>query len=153
MCSAFSITFCEGLAFSLSLFLAPIALSSKSKIVYSDKIDDWDTEDLEYMTITKLDVKATITSELPMALDITAYPIDKDGKQINNVEIVGAQLAASSQPQEINIHITGEINKLAGIEFKAVATAGEDGRVLRPDMTIKVSKLRPTVSGYYEKEL
>ena len=65
MCSAFSITFCEGLAFSLSLFLAPIALSSKSKIVYSDKIDDWDTEDLEYMTITKLDVKATITSELP----------------------------------------------------------------------------------------
>ncbi|MBP2691225.1 MAG: hypothetical protein J6B44_05335 [Muribaculaceae bacterium] len=134
-------------------FLAPIALSNGSKIVYSEKIDDWDTEDLEYMTITKLDVKATITSELPMALDITAYPIDKDGNQINNVEIVGAKLAASSQPQEINIHITGEINKLAGIEFEAVATAGEDGRVLRPDMTIKVSKLRPTVSGYYEKEL
>lgn len=134
-------------------FLAPIALERGSKIVYSDDMDGWDTEDLEYLTITKLEIKATITSELPLSLDIAAYPIDKDGHQINNVEIEGVKLAASSQPQDVTIRITGSIKGLAGIHFEAVAEAGADEQVLRPDMSIKVSKLRPTVTGYYEKEL
>lgn len=134
-------------------FLAPIALEQGSKIVYADDMDDWDTEDLEYLTITKLEIKASITSELPLDLDIAAYPIDKNGNQINNVEIEGVKLAASSQPQDVTIRITGSITGLAGIHFEAVAEAGASEQVLRPDMSIKVSKLRPTVTGYYEKEL
>lgn len=134
-------------------FIAPIALEQGSKIIYADDMDNWDAEDLEDLTVTKLNIKATLTSDIPLALDIRAYPIDKDGNQINNVEIEGAKLAASSDPQDVNISITGTIKGLAGIHFEAVATAGSSQQVLRPDMDIKVTNLRPTVSGYYEKEL
>lgn len=134
-------------------FMAPIALQQGSKIVYADDMDGWDSDEMEYLTITKLEIKATITSELPLDLNIAAYPIDAQGHQINNVVIEGVKLAASSQPQDVNIRITGTIKGLAGIHFEAVAEAGADEKVLKPDMGITVSKLRPTVTGYYEKEL
>lgn len=134
-------------------FLAPIALEQGSKIVYADDIDGWSSEDLDHVTITKLDVKATLTSDIPLDLDITAYPIDKDGNRINNVEIKGAKITSSPNPQDVTITITGTVRNLDGIHYEAVATAGAGNQVLRPDMNIKVANLRPTASGYYEKEL
>ena len=62
-------------------------------------------------------------------------------------------IADGSQAQEVNIRITGAITRLDGIHYEAVATAGAAGAALSPDMNIRVSKLRPTVSGYYQKEL
>lgn len=133
-------------------FYAPIALEAGSTIIYSDTMDGWDSEDLEDLTITDLHIAATITSDIPLSLDFQAYPVDKNGDRINNVEIKGAEINASSDPQPVDIHIKGTIKDLAGIEFTATAKAANDN-VLSPDMTIKVSKLRPRVSGYYEKEL
>lgn len=136
-------------------FLAPVALKEDATIIYSDKMDGWDSEDLEDLTITDLHIAATITSSIPLSLDFQAYPVDKNGNRINNVEIEGAEIIASSDPQPVDIHIKGTIKDLAGIEFTATAIVppGYGDKVLRPDMTIKVSKLRPRVSGYYEKEL
>ena len=105
------------------------------------------------MTITELNIRATIQCDIPIALDIKANPIDAGGNIINNVSIEGVHIADGSQPQEVNIRITGNITGLDGIRYEAVATAGPDGGALRPDMNIRVSNLRPTVSGYYEKEL
>lgn len=134
-------------------FIAPIALAKDSKIIYSDALDGWDTEEMEYLTITELHIKATITSEVPLSIDFKAYPIDDEHNQINNVEIKGALINATSSPQDVDIYITGSIRGLAGVQFEATAIAGEGEKVLRPDMTIKVAKLRPTATGYYEKEL
>ncbi len=134
-------------------FIAPIALAQGSKIVYSDILDGWDAEDLKDLTITNLHIKASITSEVPLSIDFKAYPVDENNNQINNVEIKGAQINATSDPQDVDIYITGTIRDLAGVQFEAVAVAGASEQVLRPDMTIKVAKLRPTVTGYYESEL
>lgn len=134
-------------------FHAPIALKDGSTIVYTDVMDGWSNEDLDNMTITTLDITATITSQLPIRLDFKAYPIDVDGNQINNVKIEGAKIAATGQPQDVKIHITGAITHLDGIRFTADAVANSSEEVLREDMTIKVEKVRPCVSGYYEKEL
>ena len=135
------------------LFRAPIALAEGSTIVYADDATGWGSEDLDNMTITELNILATVECDIPVALDITAYPIDADGNQINNVRIEGVHIADGSQAQEVNIRITGAITRLDGIHYEAVATAGAAGAALSPDMNIRVSKLRPTVSGYYQKEL
>ncbi len=134
-------------------FRAPVALTEGSKIVYADVADGWGSEDFDYMTITELNILATITSELPLALDIKAYPIDRAGNRINNVEIEGVHITASSQPQDVNIRITGDVTGFDGIRYEATATAGPGDKVLDANMSISVTNLRPTVSGYYQKEL
>ncbi len=135
-------------------FFAPIVLSTGSKIVYSDVADGWGSEDLDHITITELHVRASIACDIPLALDAKAYPIDKDGNDIDGVTIEGAQLHAGSEPQTVDIHISGEIHGgLDGIRYEVIATAGDKEQTLRPDMHIQVTNLRPTVSGYYEKEL
>lgn len=134
-------------------FLAPVQLGADSKIVYSDDVDGWSDDELENVTITTLSINAVVSTDVPVAIDFTGYPIDKDGNRINNVEIVGAKIDANANNQQLAITITGEINKLDGIHFQAVATAGKDAGVLRPDMNIRVGDIRAKVSGYYEKEL
>ncbi|MDE6703422.1 MAG: hypothetical protein K2K00_07085, partial [Muribaculaceae bacterium] len=125
-----------------------------SKIVYSDVADGFISEDLDHLTITDLHVRASIACEIPLALDAMAYPIDKDGNDIDGVKIEGAKLTAGSEPQTVDIHITGEIKGgLDGIRYEVTATAGSDETPLKPDMKIIVTNLRPSVSGYYEKEL
>ena len=134
-------------------FFAPIALTSGSKIVYSDVADGWGSEDLDHLTITDLHVRATLTCDIPLSLDAKAYPIDSEGNDINNVTIEGATIKAGSQPQEVDIHISGSIRGLDGIRYEVTAVADDQELPLKPNMHIKVSNLRPTVSGYYEKEL
>lgn len=133
-------------------FVAPLQFAEGSTIVYTDKIDGWMNDDLRYLTISKLDVDVTVSSDVPVAVDFTGYPIDTDGKQIGNVEIVGASINANADKQKVTLRITGEIRGLDGISFEAKARA-VDGSVLRPDMKIRLTDVRPRVSGIYEKEL
>lgn len=133
-------------------FYAPLALNPGSKITYTDQIDGWSSDDLDALTITKLTVTALVTTDAPVNLNFTGYPIDKNGNQINNVTIEGASVSANAQGQALSLTITGEIRHLDGIRFVAVATA-QSADALRPDIKIEVSKVRPVASGYYEKEL
>lgn len=134
-------------------FMAPLQFTDGSTIVYSDKIDGWSSEDLDHVTVTELEVTLTVSTDVPVSVDFTGYPIDVNGKRINNVEIVGAQINANASQQKLTIRITGEITRLDGIEFVAKAKAGANAGVLKPDMKITLSDIRPVVSGYYEKEL
>lgn len=134
-------------------FVAPIQFAEGSKIVYSDTETGWGSEDLDNLTIETLDVKFVISTNVPLALDFTGYPIDANGNRINNVSIVGANVDANADKQEVTVHITGSIRGLDGIEFRAVATAAANGAALTPDMNITISHLRPCVKGYFEKEL
>ncbi|MGN0223936.1 MAG: hypothetical protein ACI4AM_07920 [Muribaculaceae bacterium] len=133
-------------------FYAPLALNPGSKITYTDQVDGWSSEDLDALTITKLTVTALVTTDAPVNLNFTGYPIDKNGNQINNVTIEGASVSANAQGQALTLTITGEIRHLDGIRFVAVATA-QSAETLRPDIKIEVSKVRPVACGYYEKEL
>lgn len=133
-------------------FVAPLQFADGSTIVYTDKVDGWMNDDLRYLTISKLDVDVTVSSDVPVAVDFTGYPIDTDGKQIGNVEIVGASINANADKQKVTLRITGEIRGLDGITFEAKARAA-DGSALRPDMKIRLTDVRPRVSGTYEKEL
>lgn len=134
-------------------FYAPLQLGNGSTIVYHDKIDGWGGEDLDHLTVTKLKVTTTISSDFPMALDFTGYPIDAEGKQINGVQIEGARIEANAKDQVLELYITGEITNLDGIEFVAKGVAGASETVLKPTMNITLTTVRATVSGYYEKEL
>lgn len=134
-------------------FFAPLKLKDGSRIVYTDHVDGWGGEDMDELTVTELNITAIANSDMPIDLDFTGYPIDEEGNQINGVTIEGAKVPAYARNQEVKIRITGEIRGLDGIRFKAVATAQGDEKSLTPEMNLHLSKLRPTVSGYYQKEL
>ncbi|MCC8113797.1 MAG: hypothetical protein LIP03_07320 [Bacteroidales bacterium] len=132
--------------------VAPFQLAAGSTIVYSDVVDDFG-EDVQKMTITALEVSLTISTNVPVAVDFTGYPIDCNGNRIGNVEIQGAKISANASNEAVTIKISGEVTGVDGIEFEAVATAVDSSSALSPDMTIELSNIRPKATGYYITEL
>ena len=134
-------------------FYAPIELASGSRIVYTDRIDGWSDDDVKNITVQTLVVTAVINSDMPFALDFTGYPINPEGKRINNVDIVGAEVPAGARNYPVTIRITGEVKDLDGIEFTATAVPGSNTEVLKPDQSIDLTSIRAKVSGYYNTTL
>ncbi|MCM1021247.1 MAG: hypothetical protein NC343_03535 [Muribaculum sp.] len=132
---------------------APLALKEGSQIVYSDVENGWNDEDIDKITISELNVTASVTTDLPFNVKLTGYPIDINGNKINNVEIDGADIQANANGQQVKIHITGTVTHLDGISFEAKATAPQNSQALSPSQGITLKNIRATVSGYYEKEL
>jgi len=135
------------------VFCAPLAFATGARIVYSDALDGWWSEDLDAVTIERLDVNAVVSTDLPVGVHFTGYPIDRNGNQIDGVNIEGADIAAGASGAQLHISITGAVKGLDGIRFEATVAADADTEALTPDMTIKLTDIRPCVSGYYTKEL
>ncbi len=133
-------------------FRAPLALEPGSVIKYSHTATGWGNDEFDYITVTQLDIDATVTSEIPLSLDMKAYPVDWRGDVIGDVEIKGVTINAGRQPQTVHITITGNVTGFDGIRYEAVARSG-DNELLSPDMVIRLTDLRPTISGYYLKKL
>lgn len=133
-------------------FFSPLALAAGSRVIYTDHVDGWGSEDLDKLVITTLEVNTTVNSDIPFDLNFTGYPIDINGNQIGNVEIEGAVLPANAQNYQLKIHITGEIHNLDGIHFVATGSVDADEGALRPDMFIKLTDIRPVVGGYYQTD-
>jgi hypothetical protein len=134
-------------------YVAPFEFAEGSQIVYTRTLSGWNGEDVDQITITALEVSADVTTNMPLRLTLTGFPIDVDGNQINDVEIVGADLDANASSQHVTLKITGEVRHLDGLKFKAVATAGETTATLAPSMTIDLKNIRPVATGYYIKKL
>jgi len=134
-------------------FYAPLAFKAGSTVVYHDVADGWSSEDLDAMTVETLEVTMNVSTNIPVSVDFTGYPVDVNGRQLGNVTIEGAKIEANAQDQPVTIRITGSITGLDGISFTARATATSDENALSPDMYLTLKNLRPCVSGYYEKEL
>lgn len=132
---------------------APFAFKDKSDIIYRETVDGWNNEDLDALTISQLDLIATITSELPIEIDLLGYPIDVNGNQINDVHIDGAIIQAGAKEQDFDMRISGEITHLDGISFVAMAIADDSQKVLKPDMKITLKDIKVKVTGKYNKEL
>ncbi|MCM1318879.1 MAG: hypothetical protein NC217_00670 [Muribaculaceae bacterium] len=134
-------------------FFAPLNLKAGSSIVYSDREDGWSSEDLDAVTINALELNVNVTTNIPLKVHLTGYPIDKQGNRINNVEILGGEVNANADHQPVRLYITGEIKYLDGIEFVATAISTDPNVTLNPDMTITLSDVKAKVSGVYNKEL
>ena len=134
-------------------FYTPLELGLDSRIVYASTEDGWNDEDVDAITIKKMNVSASVTNNLPLDIEITGYPVDIDGNQIGNVEVEGMSVSANAVDQPLNIIITGEIKHLDGIYFKAVAEPKGNDNVLKPSDSIHLKDLRVTISGNYIDEL
>lgn len=133
-------------------FVAPLQFTDGSTIVYSKSETGWADDDLNALTIESLGIDLDVTSDLPITLYFTGYPVDAAGNRINNVTIEGAHIDAGARNQHVQISMIGNVTGLDGVVFEARAHA-ESSDALSPDMTIKLDNIRPRVSGYYQKEL
>ena len=111
-------------------------------MTYTKTIDGWGSEDLDALTVTTLEVSLNVTTDIPVDLEFTGYPVDASGNQIDGVELVGAIIPANASNHSVLIRATGEFTDLDGICCTAVAKAADDG-TLAPDMTIDINEIRP----------
>ena len=135
------------------LLYAPLDLKEGSVVRYEDTIDGWNDEDVDALTISSLEVTALVTSDLPLAIDITGHPIGVDGKPIDNVSIEGATVPAGATEYPVTIKISGAITHLDGLKFTASCVAADAASVIKPTQSINITHIRAKVSGTYTKEL
>lgn len=136
-------------------FVAPFQFAEGSTVMYSKTDKDWDSEDLEKLTVTSLEISMYVTTNVPLAISLSGYPLDKKGNRIPDVDIKGANIPALAKNEVVTIYVDcpGDgFDGLDGIEFTAIATA-VSGEPLSPDMTIELTSVRPKVGGYYTTTL
>jgi len=134
-------------------FFAPLALEDGSTIIYTDTEDGWSDENVDAITIEKFEVSATATTDVPLAVKLTAKVLGKDGKPID-AELSSVELPANAKDSPFTI-VLGEgqtVTNLDGITFTAHVKA--DGQTaLSPEQNIVLKNLKAKVSGHYTKEL
>lgn len=134
-------------------FYAPLALTDNSVIAYKDTIDGWNDKDVDSIEISSAVINALVTTDVPLALEIKAEPIDKDGNVIKNVEVTSAVVGLKAKEQPIEITIKGKIRHLDGIILTARAQSGVSSESLAPGQNITLTNLKAKVSGIYRTEL
>ncbi len=140
------------------VFYAPLQLTPESKIKYSETIDGWNDEDLDALTIKKINVLADCSTDLPISATFTVYPIDTEGRRIcdeNGNSIVGTidKTITKDMSEPIVIAIEGNIRHLDGIIIEARLDNADGQTPLKPTQTIALENIKVKVSGTYEKEL
>lgn len=136
-------------------FLAPLALTGDSRIIYTKTEDGWYDEDLAALTITTLTLTATASNNLPLDAIVEVFPLDKDGNRIKDLELTPATLQAGAQNAPLEFVISGTITDLDGVFVKATVTpdSEENKENLSPSQTITLNDIRVKVSGNYTKKL
>ena len=125
---------------------APLTLTSSSIIKYTKTWDDWQDKELDGLTIEKAEVNATISSDVPLDLDVSFTLLGKEGKLTGK-----ATLAANAINSEMNIPLTGTtISKIYGMTIDVMIQGS--GSTISPSQKIVVKNLNAKVSGYYDKE-
>lgn len=128
------------------MLYAPLTLTSSSIIKYTKTWDDWQDKELDGLTIEKAEVNATISSDVPLDLDVSFTLLGKEGKLTGK-----ATLAANAINSEMNIPLTGtSINKIYGMTIDVMIQGS--GSTISPSQKIVVKNLNAKVSGYYDKE-
>ncbi len=141
-------------------FYAPLAFNVGSQIVYEDEDTGWggDDDTFDKITATKVGVKATVVNNLPFDIELSGWPLDKNGNQcvvpgtttpvtLTSVTVKGGQEC------EISLQTNGTLVGIDGIHYCARAIVSEGNETLRPTTTITLTNIRATVSGYYDDEL
>ena len=129
---------------------APLQLKDGSQIIYSGTEKGWWSEDLENIKIEYLQIDALVTNDLPIDVEITCYPIDRNGNKISDLVIDGVHLKTGVEDYPMQLKISGNIENLDGVTFVATAKATPEEQPLRPDEHLILKNLKVKVSGNYK---
>lgn len=133
---------------SYTLF-APLELGENSLIYYEGEATDWglSTDDNE-LDIRLLSIDADVTSDLPIGVELTATPLDVNGNVIDGVEVLPVHIPARGT-EHVVIKMSGKIQKLDGMKYKAIINSVKDAKALSPKSSLKLDNIKVTVSGSY----
>lgn len=137
--------------------LVPFELADSSRVLYSDSLDGWNDEDLDYLTVEKLGLDVIVNSDIALDMQLTVYPmVIKNGKSVkltSGITTTSAKIPASAKGTAVTALVEGVIEHLDGIVIEAILLGVEDSKVLAPKSFVKLNDLKITVSGHYDKEL
>ena len=148
-----------------SEFNAPHGFDAGSTVIYETTEGDWGSDDLDKVNINTIHLTALCTTDLPVALKLEVYPVDKNGNDIpvkeSNADFL---VPANAKNEPVRLIITAmdgsTITGFDGVRFKATVAqnspvipgGGGDTEALGPDLQIKLDDLHVTVDGYYETD-
>ena len=135
-------------------FYAPLAFGDNAQVVYSEDQTGWDLKD---MVVTALEITADVTSTVPVAVKLNAYPIVKDengeSKVIEDIEINSTEIGGlkENEPVTIKMNFKGvkELTGLDGMRYTATLHPANKGAI-GPDQELSLKNLRINISGYYD---
>lgn len=123
--------------FSYKVF-NPLTFGEGFKIVYKDEDTGWDiADDLKDIDINTLEFTAVATSNVPLALKLTATPLDAFGNPVNGITVsyknhdetnwqtTGLEIPANALDANVRIRITatdGSLKNLDGLRYRADLT-------------------------------
>lgn len=118
---------------------APLAFDEGAQIVYTDSIDGWneDIDELSFADGAYIEMTTEVENKMPTYLNISAYAIDVNGKEIPQSSIrvdVSNSVKASEDGEKavvtpVTIKLSenekGALKTVDGIVFRVTAAAGE----------------------------
>lgn len=130
-------------------FFAPLDLDNGSFIYYTDEATGWGlSSDSDELEIRHLSIEADAVSNLPVAMTLTATPIDVDGNLITDVKVTKVDIPAFGK-ERIEIKMEGTIRNLDGMRYVLTVKAGQDTEALKPTQSLTLNNLKVRVSGSY----
>lgn len=138
-------------------FTAPLGFENGSTVIYETTEDGWSSDDLDKVSINRINLKAKCSTNLPVGLTLKVTPVDKNGNLISVKEdSSNFDVEPMSQGKEVSLSIegaNGPINHFDGVRFRAVISQDENNTSpIGPDLEITLSDLRICVDGYYETD-
>ncbi len=128
---------------------APLEHGENSLIYYEDEATDWGlSSDSDELDIRLLSIDADVTSNLPIGVELTATPLNVDGKEIKDVIVTPVHVPANGQ-EHILIKMTGNIKQLDGMRYKAIINSAADAKALSPNSSLTLKNIKVKVSGSY----
>ena len=140
-------------------FNAPLGFGAGSIVVYETSVDGWNSDTLDDVSVNYINVNAVCSTDLPVNVRLSIFPLDKDGNEIAVKEESGFfEISAGGLDQPVSLSIesaNGPIRNLDGLKFRAVVMQNDPDNTdaIGPDMHIILDQVRISVDGYYEKEL
>ncbi len=138
-------------------FIAPLGFGAGSKVIYETSVDGWGSDDLDDVNISKIHLKASCSTNLPVGVHLSIYPIDKNGNVIPTKEESSLSVEPNSDKTPVTLSLegaNGPIHGFDGVKFKAIVSqdTANNTEALGPDLFIKLDDIRVTVDGYYETD-
>lgn len=144
---------------------APLVFGKEFQLVYSGVENDWDlSEDIGNLQPEFIEVKATVSSSLPAAMNLTLDFIDEHGNKIttvkdntiscpaNNTNAIELKIKAK-EGHTLNEILSGKDKngkpcpKLDGIRYRATLHNPIEGKALNDQATIKISDVKVSLKG------
>lgn len=135
----------------------PLAFGADMRLHYTDKVDDWDSEDLDKYNFNKVEVTADAINTLPLDMTPEVYAIDRNGNDIADVTatiegVVGAGSITAPTTTALKITLqssAANLGKLNGIRlvFDAVSAPDYVGTTLNKAQSLRFDNIKVQIIG------